>query len=59
MSVMGWLLSRLPRRWLADALVYGWASSLPRGERVRFWHWGATGNPAHHEYAWADVEEDR
>jgi hypothetical protein len=48
------LLSYLPRRWLQFALETQWERALPQGERVRYRYWGATGNPAHHEFAWAD-----
>ena len=52
--MMGWLLSFLPRVWLSDALAEQWARNLPRAERNRFYYWGATGNPEHHEFQWAD-----
>lgn len=51
---MSWLLSFLPRRWLAEALAHQWRATLSRGERIRFDHLGATGNPAHHPFQWAD-----
>lgn len=53
--MIGWFLSFLPRRWLQQALAEQWASTLTWGDRVRFEYWGATGNPAHHEFAWADA----
>lgn len=52
--MMGWFLSFLPRRWLTDALLEQFRSTLTHGEQVRLDHWGATGNPDHHEFAWAD-----
>lgn len=52
--MMGWFLSFLPRRWLREALFEQWASTLTFGEAARVRYWGATGNPAHHEFAWAD-----
>ena len=51
---MGWLLSLLPRAWLRSAMVEQWRRSLSPGDRARFDHWGATGNAAHHRFAWAD-----
>ena len=53
--MMGAALSWLPRRWLQDALLTQWRNSLPIGDRVRFDHWGATGNAIHHPFAWADT----
>ena len=47
-------LSLLPRRWLQEALAWQWERTLSAGDRARFLHWGATGNKAHHEFAWAD-----
>lgn len=38
-------------KWL---LYWQWKRSLTRGERVRLYYWGATGNPKHHPYSWAD-----
>lgn len=38
-------------RWL---LVRNWRASLTPAERSRFDYWGATGNPAHHEFSWAE-----
>lgn len=52
--MIGWFLSFLPRRWLQAALAEQWASTLSFGDRTRFEYWGATGNSAHHEFAWAD-----
>lgn len=52
--MVGWFLSFLPRRWLTDALLEQWLGTLNRGERARFYAYGATGNRAHHEFAWAD-----
>lgn len=52
--MMGWLLSILPRKWLQDALYEQFLRTLPRGEFWRLHHWGATGNPKHHEFQWAD-----
>lgn len=51
---MGWFFSFLPRAWLVDALYFNWRRTLPRGDRVRLDHFGATGNPAHHPFQWAD-----
>jgi hypothetical protein len=48
------ILSLLPRRWLQRALTAQWRRTLTRGERLRLDHWGATGNDAHHPFAWAD-----
>lgn len=52
--MMGDLLSCLPRAWLRAALLAQWRRSLSRGDRARFDYWGATGNAAHHPFAWAD-----
>ena len=52
--MIGFLLSWLPRRWLRDGMVEQWRRSLSPGDRARFDHWGATGNAAHHRFAWAD-----
>jgi hypothetical protein len=52
---MGAILSLPPRAWLREALLRQWVRSLDRGDRARFRHWGATGNEAHHPYAWADT----
>lgn len=52
--MMGWALSFLPRRWLAEGLELQWRRTLPRGERIRLDFWGATGNRAHHPFQWAD-----
>lgn len=49
-----WFLSFLPRLWLHRAMVWQWRRTLSRGERIRLDWWGATGNPAHHPFAWAD-----
>jgi hypothetical protein len=51
---MGFLLSFLSRRWLRAAMVEQWRRSLSPGDRARFDYWGATGNAAHHRFAWAD-----
>lgn len=51
---MIWAISLLPRKWLARALSRQWQRTLTRGERVRLDYWGATGNPDHHEFQWAD-----
>lgn len=51
---MGWVLSFLPREWLANAMAEQWARSLPDSERVLYRYWGATGNRSHHEFQWAD-----
>lgn len=51
---MGWFLSFIPRRWLQDALYEQFARSLPREERIRLHYIGATGNPRHHKFQWAD-----
>jgi len=48
--MVSWLLSLLPRAWLREALLTQWERTLTRGERVRLHHWGATGNPDHHEW---------
>ena len=48
------LISFLPRRWLQRALLDQWARQLPHDERVRLYYWGATGNPEHHSFQWAD-----
>jgi hypothetical protein len=48
------LLSLLPRQWLREALYEQWTYTLPRGERARLDRWGATGNPEHHGFQWAD-----
>lgn len=56
--MMGYFLSFLPRRWLADALTEQWARRLPHDERIRFEHFGATGNRQHHEFQWADRLND-
>lgn len=50
----GAMLSLLPRRWLQEALSQQWERTLPRAERVRLSHWGATGNEAHHPFSWAE-----
>ncbi len=51
---MSLLLSILPRKWLQRALLLQWERSLTWGDHVRYRYWGATGNPAHHPFAWAD-----
>ena len=40
-------------RWI---LWVTWRSSLSRGDAIRLDYWGATGNPAHHPWAFADDE---
>lgn len=55
--MMGWFLSCLPRKWFTDALLYQWRRTLPRSERIRLDYWGATGNPEHHPFQWADKLE--
>ena len=52
--MMAWVLSILPRQWLAGALSLQWQSTLSSTERMRLSYWGATGNPDHHEFQWAD-----
>ncbi len=52
--MMGWILSALPRKWLQDALFEQFSRSLPKGEFFRLFHFGATGNPDHHQFQWAD-----
>lgn len=42
------------RRILQWLLFQNWAASLPKGERARLAHFGATGNPAHHPFSWAE-----
>jgi hypothetical protein len=42
------------RRLLRWLLFQNWRASLPYGERVRLDHWGATGNPKHHPFSWAE-----
>ncbi len=51
---MSWFLSFLPRTWLQFALEEQWVRSLPQDEQVRLYHFGATGNPEHHPFQWAD-----
>lgn len=51
---MIWLMSLLPRKWLQGALSLQWERTLNAGERMRLRYWGATGNPDHHEFQWAD-----
>ena len=45
------MLLRHLARWY---LFSSWKRSLSRGDRVRLWYWGATGNADHHPYIWAD-----
>lgn len=52
--MMGWLLSALPRKWLQSALYEQFLRSLPRSEASALHYWGATGNPVHHPFQWAD-----
>lgn len=52
--MIAWFLSWLPRRWLRSALYHQWYRTLPFDEQMRLDHWGASGNPDHHFYAWAD-----
>ncbi len=52
--VLPFILSFLPRSLLQDALFEQWARTLSEGDRVRVRYWGATGNPEHHYFAWAD-----
>jgi hypothetical protein len=47
-------LSLFPRKWLQRALVTQWRRSFSRRERIALDYWGATGNPAHHPFQWAE-----
>ena len=42
------------RRTLQLLLYWNWRKTLPRRERLTLDHWGATGNPIHHEFSWAE-----
>jgi len=42
------------RRFLRWLLFRNWRASLSFGDRLRLDYWGATGNPDHHPFAWAD-----
>ncbi len=53
-EIAGFFLSFLPRSWLQEALLVQWEGTLSCGERARLRHFGATGNPDHHEFQWAD-----
>ncbi len=44
----------LMRRFLQWLLYWQWRRSLSRGDRLRLDYWGATGNPAHHPFSWAE-----
>ena len=52
--VVPFILSFLPRVWLQEALFEQWTRTLSYGDCVRVRYWGATGNPDHHHFAWAD-----
>ena len=49
--VFHWRYSMLRRlaRWY---LGWSWMRRLPRGERLRLEHFGATGNPDHEPFQW-------
>lgn len=42
------------RRLARYYLLRSWRATLPYAEQVRLDHWGATGNPAHHPFAFVD-----
>jgi hypothetical protein len=53
-TLQGTFMRNFIRRMLQRALYNQWRRTLTRGERVRLDYWGATGNPAHHEFSWAE-----
>lgn len=55
---MEYILQFLPRKWLQYALILQWRKTLTRGENIRLDHFGATGNPNHHPFQWADNLEE-
>lgn len=42
------------RKILQWLLFRNWRKGLTRTERIRLDYWGATGNPNHHPFSWAE-----
>jgi hypothetical protein len=47
-------ISPIIRRMLQKLLYLHWRAKLSRGDRARLDAWGATGNPEHHPFSWAE-----